>query len=57
MYEMEGPRPAWAALQADDSAALCGWPATGVRLPPSAPVARPFQRSRSFPRGGTHLQW
>jgi hypothetical protein len=31
--------------------------ATGVRFPTSAPVARPFRRSRGFPWGGSRLQW
>ena len=31
--------------------------ATGVRFPPSAPVARPFHRSLGFPWGGSRLQW
>ena len=30
---------------------------TGVRFPTSAPVARPFHRSRGLPRGGSRLRW
>jgi len=56
MYEMEGPRLAWPPWSADCSA-TAGCPAPPVpRTPPSAPVARPFQRSRVAP-GRILLQW
>lgn len=55
MYEMEGP----ARLAALVSRLLGDrWlPGTaGVRIPPSRPVARPFQRSPGCPGGGSRLQ-
>jgi len=41
MYEMEGPRPTPAPWSADCSAGRWLRGPTGVRTPPSVPVARP----------------
>ena len=50
MYEMEGPRLAPLPWSADCSATAGPVAATGVKIPPSVPVARPSRVPQVTPR-------